>query len=39
MGNKGLPLFCQITLERLTPSGQALVPAIRADPSSVDDPF
>jgi uncharacterized protein YebE (UPF0316 family) len=38
-GNEGHRIVCQIALERLTTQGQALMTAIQADLSSVEDPF
>ena len=38
-GNEGHRIICQIALDRLTPDGQQLVEAIRANLSSVQDPF
>src|SRR5262245_3306266 len=38
-GNEGHRIVCQIAFERLTPAGKALVAAIQADLSHVEDPF
>ena len=38
-GNDGHRLICQIAFDRLTPAGRALVRAIEADVTSVEDPF
>jgi nuclease S1 len=38
-GNDGHRIICQIAFERLTPAGKALVAAIQADLSQVEDPF